>query len=191
MQQGKDAFVSKNGNWVKEGVLSVSKKGIFLVKSSPIIANAKKATQRHREGKEFYLTEEQVAEALESSVALSGESIPTNRFGEDAITVFAFEDIAQRYGDFLRDAGIEQMPIYLANREKKPFARQLWFSWLGGGSGLNGYSRGLYCDGSTRGVRSVVSGAEGAEKTYTLDQISAALKKANLSGLESILKPLL
>jgi len=29
IQEGKDSFVSKNGNWTKEGFLYVPKKGIF------------------------------------------------------------------------------------------------------------------------------------------------------------------
>ena len=77
--------------------------------------------------------------------------IPTNRFGEDALTVFAFggETEARNYGEFLRQAGIKEMPVWAVsndyvNKQDKPFARQMWFWYLGGGSGLDGIDRALY-----------------------------------------------
>ena len=187
MQEGKDSYVSRNGNWTREGVLYLPDKRILLTKNSPIMDNPKEATDCHRQGKEFYLTPEQVEKALAESIEIKDRQIPTNRFGENELTVYAFGEVAKQYGEFLKEAGIEEMPVWLANVQDKPFARQMWFRDLVGRSELNGNDRGLsYC--RVRGVR--VSGAEGTQKSfesYSPIQIANALKKANLSGIEQLL----
>ncbi len=160
MQEGKDAFVSQNGNWVREGVVYVPNKGMFLTKNSPIMANAKQATDCHRKGQDFYLTAEQVEQSLADSVELIRENIPTNRFAENKITVYAFGEDAQKYGDFLKEAKINEMPIWLADMQDKPFVRQMWFRYRGwselGGSWDLGY------DNRVRGVQDSAEGT--AEK---------------------------
>ncbi len=45
--------------------------------------------------------------------------IPTNRFNNEELTLWAFKDKAKEYGLFLRDAGIDKMPIKLAKDGKK------------------------------------------------------------------------
>jgi len=187
MQEGKDTYVSRNGNWVKEGVIYVLNKGIFLAKNSPIMADAKKATDCHRKNQEFYLTNEQVEQALADSVELNVESIPTNRFADDKITVYAFGDSAKEYGEFLKEAGINEMPVYLANIGEKPFARQMWLGDLGNWSGLSGDGRYLDCSGRVRGVRESAEGAAKNFEAYTPAQIAKALKSKGLSGIENIL----
>lgn len=192
MQEGKDAFVSRNGNWVREGVIYVPKKGKLLTKNSPIMANAQEATNCHRNNKEFYLTDAQVEESLADSIELSDKAIPTNRFSENPITVYAFKEFAEQYGQFLRDNGIKEMPIWLANQEDKPFARQMWLRRLdvGNRSDLDGNYWGLGFDGRMRGVR---QGGEAtaknleASQTYALQDIQTALKTKGLTGIESIL----
>jgi len=162
MQERAKEDVSLNGNWVREGVIYVPQKGIYLTKSSPIMANAKIATDCHRKGTEFYLTDEQVEEALTDFVKLSPNAIPTNSFGENEIAVYAFGEDAENYGKFLNEAGIEEMPVWLANVQDKPFARQMWLFGLGGGrSGLGGDSGSL---GNGDGVRGVKNSAEGTAK---------------------------
>jgi hypothetical protein len=185
MQEGKDSFISRNGNCTREGVIYVPKKGIFLTKNSPIMVNPKEATECQRNGKEFYLNKEQVEKALADSVELSGKPIPTSRFNDDKITVFAFGNTAKEYGEFLKEAGINEMPIYVANVKKNPFVRQMWPLGLGGRSVLIGSSRSLCYGSRVRGVR---EGAEGVVKNlYSKEQIATALKQTNLSGIESIL----
>src|SRR3989344_801339 len=165
--QGKDSHVANYGAYVKEGFLYVPQKGIFLVRNSPIMTNAKAATQCHRKGREFYLTNEQVEESLKTSIEIeNSRSIPTKRFGENELTSFAFGPEAERYGEFLKEAGIKQMPIYLASMEKKPFARQAWLRRLGGDdqSGLGG-GRNLDYSYAVRGVRKAsTEGAKLAQK---------------------------
>src|SRR4030065_585831 len=146
IQEGKDSYVSQNGNWVKEGFLYIPRKGKFLTKTSLIIVHSEEATKAHRSGNQFYLTDEQVEQGLADSLKLKdrGFSVPTKRFGDDELTVYAFRNSAQVYGDFLKDAGIEEMPVWMVNNiGDKPFARQAWFDRLDYGSRLVGYVRFL------------------------------------------------
>jgi hypothetical protein len=157
IQEGKDAYVSQRGNWTREGVLYVPKKGIFLTKKSPIMEDIRKAAQCDREGKEYFLTDAQVEESLVDSVELSGENIPTNRLGENKITEYLFGRVAGRYGEFLREAGINGIPVCLSSSFMidKPFVRQLWFYGLeveGGRPGLCGNYGRLKCSNNVRGV---------------------------------------
>ena len=163
IQEGKySENVSKNGNRTREAVVHIPQKGIFLTKNSPIMQNPEKATNCHRNNQEFYLNNDQVEESLADSVELSNEYIPTNDFKNHIITVYAFGEIAEQYGQFLREAGIEEMPFWLTNLQDKPFARQVWFLRLDYGSGLLGDYRNLDCDDRVRGVR---ESAEVAAKT--------------------------
>lgn len=184
-QQGKDSDISRNGNWVREGVLYLPQKGRFLVRHSPILYNAKEATDCHRKNQDFYLNgkEEQVEEALRDSVQIDRKDIPTKRFKDDPVTVFAFGDFAQEYGDFLKDAGIKEMPIWLTNMQDKPFARQVWFRDLGGRSGLYGNSRILNISyDRLRGVRYAEGVAQKTEQIYNQRQIKDVLGTIGISG---------
>ncbi len=165
-QEGKDADVSRNGNWIKEGFLYIPKKGKFLTKNSPVMDNSVEATQAHRKGNEFYLTDTQVESGLANSVKLKDRdfSIPTNRFGDDEVTAFAFGNSAKPYGNFLREAGIKEMLVYMVdNIEDKPFARQAWLCGLDGRSGLLGCR--FFGDGyRVRGVCEDASASEPLQK---------------------------
>jgi len=169
IQQGKDHYVSKNGNWVKEGILYVPGERSKLVRVSPILESAKEATHAHRTGKEFYPTKEQIEQSLTDSVDFPEKTIeiPTNRFDWGALTVYAFggEKKAKAYGEFLDDAGIKKMPVYpvdkdYVNKQSQPFARQLWFRLLGDWSGLDG--RDGLLNARVRGVK--VSGEDTSQE---------------------------
>jgi len=195
---GKDSNVTNYGSYVKEGFLYVPEKGIFLVRNSPIIANAKQATQGHRKGQEFYLTNKQVEETLVNSVQFKDSSaIPTNRFADDARTAFAFGETAKAYGEFLREIGIKEMPVYLASLENKPFpfARKAWISRADEsyGSGLGGVSRDLHCSITVRGVRNVEPRSGDMERLMDVIKSSKQfvpefVRKDFEKGLESLFK---
>jgi hypothetical protein len=203
MQEGKDAYVSSNGNWVKEGFLYVPKKGKFLTKASPIMDNSVEATQSHRKGNEFYLTDEQVERGLANSVKLKDRdfSIPTNRFGDDKVTNFAFGSSAKDYGNFLREAGIKEMPVVMVdNIGDKSFARQAWFngldyvSWLdgyGGSLGSGNWVRGVSEDALASEPKVLTAGGGSQSILYSQAQISKALGDLGFSGLnDGLLKKL-
>ena len=147
MQEGAHSDVSTLGNWTREGVIYVPGKGKFLTRNSPIMVNAKEATACHRNEKEFYLTNEQVEQALEDSVVISVKVVPADRLAECELTAYAFGEDAKKYGEFLKEARIKEMPIWTTDIRDKAFARQVWFrgldvggrSALGGGRGLGYY----------------------------------------------------
>ena len=143
-----------------EGIIRLPSEEIYLTKKSPIMENAEEASECHRKRDEFYINDEQVSKALKDAVKFpknSNYEIPTSEFGNDAITDFAFGKIAKDYGNFLKEAGINAMPVWLANCENKPFARQMWFRGLDGyyWSDLDSDDRLLYCNDWVRGVREV------------------------------------
>ena len=153
MQEGK----SRNGNWTREAFLYNPETNLwYLTKKSPIMDFPVEAVQAHREEREYFLTNEQVQRALENSVEVKDREIPTDRFGEDPLAVYAFGDSAQDYGLFLKDVNkdvnIKEMPIWLPDSREKPFARQLWFRYLDDWSVLDGDYMGLL-SGRMRGVR--------------------------------------
>ena len=149
-----------------------------LTKNSPIMQNPKEVTKTHRSGNEYFLTEEQVEQALCDSIRLSGENIPTNRFKDNDITSYAFGDIAEDYGKWLEnEAGIKEMPIYLNDVYKEPFARQIWFRCLDDRSGLGGYYMFLNLgDDRLRGVKGI-SLVDSQKLENILNEIEIARQK--------------
>ena len=202
MQQGKDSYVSKNGNWTREGVIYIPNSTPKLVRNSPILQSAKGATDAHRNDKEFYIAQEQLEQSLTDSIDFPEENIeiPTKRFGSEALTVYAFggEKQAQAYGKFLKDAGISKMPVLVVdknyvNEQTRPFARQAWFRYLDYWSCLLGDCGLLLSGGSrVRGVR-LVSGEASAQKIsgtqnselYTIKNLKDALNSIGITdGIE-------
>ena len=193
---GKDAKVSTRGNYVKEGVLYVPKKGAFITRGSLIMAHPKEATNAHRKGNEFYVTPEQAEVVINDSVAVSygTTKVPTNRFGENAVTAFLFGKFAQKYGEFLKDAGKEEIASIFNGKDYvdsqvKPYVNQTWLARLDGDSIVYGDNRNLNYDDTVRGVffdAEGVAPSEPLQKVYTLNQIFEAFKTAGLSRLESM-----
>ena len=149
IQEGRDALDRCFDGWMQEGAIYVPNKGAFLTKKSPIMVNAKEATECNRNYNNFYLTSRQVKEALSDSVqvyrrpanklvektnavGMYKRSIPVNEFGENRIARYAFGEIAKPYGEFLSKAGIKEMLVVFidknyTNSQDKAFATQiLW-----------------------------------------------------------------
>lgn len=138
------------------------------------------ATSAHRNGREFYLTDEQVEVALKDSLKLPNRDfvIPTNRFGEEEVTSYAFGDSARNYGNFLKDAGIKEMPVWMVdNIGDKSFVRQAWLGRLGSSSGLGGGDGGLSYGDWVRGVREDALASEQG-KTDRDDSLDKIVKNA-------------
>jgi len=193
VQEGADSGVSQRGNWTKEGFVYVPSKGAFLTMDSPIMANAKEATDCHRNGKDFYLTDEQVEASLEGSIKVINTQISTNRFADEALTSFAFGKNAKAYGEFLKENGINNIQFYLSDYQDKPFARQAWLCRVNSDdeSGLDGDLRYLNYDSSeVRGVRvsdevAKPSAENSRVEAYTPKEIQKALESLKLAGLGS------
>ena len=150
--EGPASPVSQNGNFTKEAVLYFPRRGNYLVKNSPILEFPQQATQAHRKGEEFYITEEQSEEYLQNSVKFPKESlyddisISLDELGDKELTVFAFggEKNAKEYGKFLRYIGAKDwITVWTISKEffdkkEKSFARQLWFGPINSHSRLDG-----------------------------------------------------
>lgn len=130
IQEGVNSSISKLGNRTREGFIFVPNKGAFFTRNSPIMANAKEATECHRNGKEFYLTDEQVESALVDSVKITEIEIPTLYFANHELTNYAFGKNAKAYGKFLKENGIDAIDVYFTDCQEKPFARQQWLQRL-------------------------------------------------------------
>ncbi len=165
MERGISYSISSTGNWVREGFIHIPKKGVFLTKDSPIMANAKDATDCHRNDKEFYLNDEQVEKSLANSVKVTDNSanivcinIPTRGFGYEAITNFAFGKNASAYGEFIHDEyGIYDIGVCFAHASDKPFARPTFLQGVDAcefSSGLSGlFDRNLSRNLRMRGIK--------------------------------------
>jgi|TARA_Y100000310_G_scaffold340166_1_gene435026 hypothetical protein len=120
-------------SWVKEGMLYVPNKGVYITKNSPIIKYPEIATQYHRTGSDYNLTEEEVKHALEDSIQIFpyNTSVPTDRFGQDVLALYLFGNNAPEYGQYLRKNEVDSMPIKVSDIDYKdskfPFVRQIYF----------------------------------------------------------------
>lgn len=145
IKTGKNSSFSLLESFIKEGAIYFPNKSnlVMLVRNSAVLKNPSNATRAHRKEKEFFITIEQTnyylgktRERSSSAVLINGnELIPTNRFGEDETTAWLFQDQAQDYGFFLRDARINLMALYSSTfdyvkYQVKPIAHQLWFGNL-------------------------------------------------------------
>jgi len=201
-EQGKGAYVSKNGNWTSADFLILPGKNSRLTRSSVISAFAKQATEASRTG-EFYLDTSELKEAyekaLEDSVEIDTRGINTKKFHKSNITIYAFgttsgtdverdKDDARFYGKFLLNAGINEMPIILPDSQAKPFARKVWFRRLDDDfrSALDGDNWDLYY--GYYWVRGVRENAEGVAKNFgSLDnRVQGALNEGKAFEFKGI-----
>jgi len=172
---GKDSHVSQYGSWTAENIVYLPNGAVYITSSdfSPILKHASEATEAHRSGNEFYISENELEEIIKTAkedkkkvpaeqrvyIQKKTESyeLPIKKFAKDSLAQFLFKDTAADYAAFLQGAGISEVPVWLVGAEhqkeqKKPFARALWFRDLDGRSGLGGL-RGLNYYGGARGVR--------------------------------------
>ncbi len=113
IREGRYSNVSMKESWTTFGVLYVPNKGKYLTKNSPIMMDPKGTTEAHKNRKDFYPTPEQIERGLADAVEIESGEIPAEIFGEHPVTVYAFGDSAQKYGDFLRRIKILKVPVWL------------------------------------------------------------------------------
>ena len=114
IQEGGGSNVSRNGNWVSEDFVYVPSKGIYLTKKSPIMVNPREATEAHRNNIEYFLTDEQVQEALSDSIEVESD--------QNSITAYAFGNFAKKYEEFLKENHISY--IYLPKLYQLPMGEE-------------------------------------------------------------------
>lgn len=171
IREGRDSYISRNPNWTREGVIHFPGKKSRLVPNSPILLWGDRAMEAHRNDDEFYPTRWQVEQALEGSIELPQNDIeiPTDRFGSEALTTYLFggEEEAKNYGEFLKNEGIDKMPILTlsekyVNSQSWPFVRQVFFLSLDAKSGIGSCDKllSLYKGIKGIGLRGIKTNAE-------------------------------
>jgi hypothetical protein len=200
MQKGVNHSVSQNGSYVREGDLFVpnDKHKRILLRNSLVLEHPIEATQAHRESHEYFpgnnfIVQDFLGKLKEGKDYLILDNlkpIPHLNFGEDERTVFLFAEHAKDYGLFLKDAlknsGVTQMSFYMNNddkyidKQRQPFANQLWLHWLDFDSDISGDGRSLDDDNGVRGVQSIGE-ADALKKivveTYTSKQVQNIVNK--------------
>lgn len=144
----KDPVFLGLGSQTKESVIYGSSSSI-LTKEPLIFTEAslhpEVLEQCHLEGREYFVADRLYGRVLESAQAEANKplqeraslllkksrDIPTNRFGEEELTLFLFEDMAKEYGDVLNDAGLPELSFPLELRsdyisQRSRFLRQVY-----------------------------------------------------------------
>jgi len=163
----KNSSLCNNGSYVREGSLFVpnsDNKRIWL-RESLVLQNPSDAVKAHKKSNEYVPKNFKVDEYLEQIgqdnylIVSDTSSVPTNRLGEDARTVWMFKDQAKEYGNFLKDSGKTAMNIWMYNTDDKhinsqsgPFANQLWLRGLVDISSIDAFNWDLSLDNRVRGV---------------------------------------
>ena len=191
IQEGSRSDSSTYGSYVKEGDIYIpNQKGVILTRNSLVLKSPKQATQAHKKNKKFYIDKKQAMKYLEkakhqkdnSAILLTDfNSIPTNRFGDDKLTVWLFQDQAKDYGLFLKENGINERPLHFNDqnyiKQKSPYADQLWLDYLGKWSYFAGDDRFLSYGDMVRGVLKKTGEASSRKSLpYTPKQIQKMYK---------------
>ncbi len=156
-------YVGENFNYLPNGEIIVAK-----TRYNPILQNPKEATDCHRSGNEFYLSqkvleqlqdlaEKNLDDAIKSGVLLleRKEIIPiyTSRPFSSKLGIFLFYKQLQPYCSFCKDAEIDQITVSITDAKERAFARALWVRSLGDRSDLIGNGHVLINSGRVCGVR--------------------------------------
>jgi len=162
VQQGPEALVSREGNYVAEGGLHMPDGRVLLLHSeyNPIMLSPMEATNANRNEEDFYPTSEQIEWALSGAYVdlRKGKNyIPAEAFMDDDRTVFMFGENTEAYADFLKENDVRGINIYLANSQDSIFVRQGWFGGFGGRWGVDVGGGDLVRGGRVRGYKDLGS----------------------------------
>ena len=154
-----------NGSYTREGFLHSKNEPYLLALDSPLLdleladyfSTDKEVYNKYREKAEEDKSKSPNGRGV---IILSGGEnykIPTNRFNEDELTLFLFKDQAENYGNFLKENGIDKMPVWLVDRnyvdsEERVILTQLWLHPLDGRSCVYGDSNDFDCYYGVRGL---------------------------------------
>lgn len=120
METEKHYAVSRLDSNVREGLLFVPERGLYITKKSPffqdfpIELNFCNNTRpdwddRSAPSNSRIITKDQIEEALSDSISIPGKDVfvPANRFAEDEYAIYLFGETAGEYRDFLSSRGVE------------------------------------------------------------------------------------
>ncbi len=183
IKEGEKAYLSQEGNYVREAGISIPNKGIYLVRNSPLLQFelAKKAVEANISGKEYSIEaslakeyENKASNSLEAEVfhLTNLEPIKANEFEKDKRALWIFQDKAGSYGKFLYDSGVKEMPLWFEdmeyiNSQKNAFTNQLMFRGLAGrlGTYLGSSHRSHDVEYNVRGMRKITESRSEDELT--------------------------
>jgi hypothetical protein len=202
IEKGKNNHLSTNGSYVREGSLFVPKSNHkrYWLRDSLVLQNAAEAASQHRKNEEFFLKDDFQAEKFLKNLS-SGDylilddlsPIAAGNFANDTRAKWLFKDVAEKYGAFLQNAGVNKIDIFMNNdnnyidSKDKCFVNQLWVHGVGDDSDVSG-DGGLYVSDTVRGVFSIKGAAGGDAKIHLLynskqiNGIKTALHKQGISG---------
>lgn len=190
--KGKYAPESWTGNFLREGFLYIPDNGVFLVKDSPINDQMVNATVANRLGNEYKITFAEADKIAKNSVKIPYDlkEIPVAKFQTNPVSRFAFGNALKSYADFLLEAGIDKLPLWilpkgLVDAQSQPFVRQAIFRCMDNWSGLIGSHADLHESYGARFVSSSYKGKiDDVDEVYSSTEIVQGLRAASLSGLE-------
>jgi hypothetical protein len=195
VREGLDSEVCTKGNYVMEGVIYTSDRGVFLTKKSPIID----AYRDRNKGwsvfdVSFPILPSQVEDALTHSFKVSdggtgqniNKLIPIERIPDDPLCVWVFGTSVKDYSELLKEAGHREMRFWgwfdfdgNSKNLNHPYAKQIFFQSVSKlRSWHDFFSAGLTIEGNkVRGIKHI-------KEHYSPEQISQSLRTLNLTGLE-------
>lgn len=159
IKSGKKSSLSQNGSYVREGILFLpfAENRRLLLRKSLVLQHSFSAVNAHEKNREYFLPKNFNVESYLEQIGkdnyqiVTYTQIPTNRFGEDKITVWAFQDQAEEYGRFLRSTWMISawyINTHTDNKyidmQSKPFANQLYFHDIQSGSNIFSSEKGLH-----------------------------------------------
>lgn len=153
----KESLLCSNYFNIREGILYLPKvkKSIALVRTSLCLEHPKEAVERQKNNRELFINEREADAYLKRRDTLiinpmDDKRIPTNRFAENEITVWIFQDQAKDYGLWLKANGaplthFNLFAPYDNGPQRLPYASQLgMFDVCRQWSEIQGYERTLY-----------------------------------------------
>ncbi|MFH1210141.1 MAG: hypothetical protein V1663_05120 [archaeon] len=183
IQQGKNYGVSINGNWVREGLLSVKNSDNLLALNSPLLDTklAKQAAEANMKG-EYLSTEdlklyEQYLRQAEKDRNKDPKErqvliIPRDYFSispkeNSEIFEALFKDIGKIYLSFIGQDSLRICPIdkQIVDDQNGTLLTQLWFAHLNYRSRLVGIYKFFFGCSSLRGIRYVKSSLQSLEES--------------------------
>lgn len=163
-ERGYQDDISRNGNWVKEGILYSQDKRV-ITPTGLCYLHADKFVKAHKQGREYTLegcTQEEIDQAIAEGLEIKASdlnkngnlAIPCADFGSNRYGLFLFggngtdkeiSERAKKSGEWLINAPEKINEVVLCLDEQgysrklgKDYAAQMWFRGLVDGSGLLG-----------------------------------------------------
>lgn len=143
--RGEYSSLSTEGSFVREGIVRISNKCLFLIRESPLIKYAKEAVEANRNGEIFHLSEKDLEYFLNQKDTFELNSSYIQMYHGDEfdnpLTRWLFKDKAEKYCSFLTVHentwdGIDFDFNFLVDRQKiekqkkKPIVGQIYMNRL-------------------------------------------------------------